>query len=367
MTTKKDILRKFRYKLFAEIFLKIMGSILLILLMLFLADTLFNDFLANIMSAINRPFYLFLVGHKFEVFFVLLSIIILISVYFSIKKSTRYIELIIQSIDKVFQKDETLITLPGDFKDIENQLNTIKYDALRNEQIAHEAEQRKNDLVVYLAHDLKTPLTSVIGYLSLLNEEKGISPELRDKYLSIALSKSHRLEDLINEFFDITRFSLQNISLERNKINLSLMLCQMADEFYPALSERSLTCKVDIPPNLTIYADSDKLARVFDNLLRNAIHYSYENSEIEIEAEQSEKKVHIIFRNYGDTIPEHKLSGIFEKFYRVDSSRSANTGGAGLGLAIAKEIVELHNGTITAASHDGQTEFHLFLPIRQKR
>lgn len=365
--TKKDILRKFRYKLFAEIFLKIMGSILLILLVLFLADTLFNDFLANIMSALNRPFYLFLVGHKIEVFFVLLSIIILISVYFTIAKSTRYIELIIQSIDKVFQKDETLISLPSDFKEIENQLNTIKYDALRNEQLAHKAEQRKNDLVVYLAHDLKTPLTSVIGYLSLLNDEKNISPELREKYLAIALSKSHRLEDLTNEFFDITRFSLQNITLERNKINLSLMLCQMADEFYPSLSERHLACKIDVPPNLIIYADADKLARVFDNLLRNAIHYSYENTEIEIEAGQSETKVHVVFRNYGDTVPEHKLASIFEKFYRIDSARSANTGGAGLGLAIAKEIVELHNGTITAVSHDGCTEFHLFLPLRQKR
>ncbi len=124
----------------------------------------------------------------------------------------------------------------------------------RREYEAKEAEQRKNDLVVYLAHDLKTPLTSVIGYLSLLNEEKEISPVLRDKYTNIALDKAVRLEGLIDEFFEITRFNLQGIELERSRINLTRLLCQLADEFYPVFSEERLTCKLHIPQGLEVWA-----------------------------------------------------------------------------------------------------------------
>ena len=135
------------------------------------------------------------------------------------------------------------MTLPPDFAEIENKLNSIKYESLRNQQTAREAEQRKNDLVVYLAHDLKTPLTSVIGYLSLLSEEEDLPLQLRQKYVGISLDKAQRLESLINEFFEITRFSLQNIQLETGEINLSMMLRQLVEEFYPQLAEKGLRCE----------------------------------------------------------------------------------------------------------------------------
>ena len=186
--------------------------------------------------------------------------------------------------------------------------------------------------------------------------------EQREKYIRIAMEKSIRLGELINEFFDITRYNLQNIELEPVEINLSLMLEQLADELYGVLQEKQLTCEVNVEENFMIYGDPDKLARVFDNILRNAIAYCYPHTKIRIEAQMKNQDIEIIFSNQGDKIPGAMLQTIFEKFYRVDGSRSSGTGGAGLGLAIAKEIVELHGGMIRAKSDDISTQFIVTLP-----
>lgn len=233
----------------------------------------------------------------------------------------------------------------------------------KQEQVLKEEAARKNDLIVYLAHDLKTPLTSVIGYLSLLQEVPEMPTEQKAKYINITLDKALRLEKLINEFFDITRYNLQQICLEEESIDLHYMLLQMTDEFYPILSAHGNTIKLQAEENLIVYGDSEKLARVFNNILKNAVAYSYPDTEILVLAENKEKKVHICFQNQGKTIPKHKLDSIFEKFFRLDESRSANTGGAGLGLAIAKEIVTLHGGEITAVSEAERTTFQITLPV----
>lgn len=215
---------------------------------------------------------------------------------------------------------------------------------------------------MYLAHDLKTPLSSVIGYLTLLYDEGEISPELREKYLSIALDKAERLEDLINEFFEITRFNLSEITLQYGRIDLTRLLEQLVFEFKPMLREKKLTCDLQAPEDLALRCDGDKLQRVFDNLLRNAVLYSYPDTNITITAAREGSRIMIRFRNRGDTIPEEKLSRIFEQFYRLDAARSSG-GGAGLGLAIAEQIVELHGGTITAQSAEELIEFTVILPL----
>ncbi len=361
---KADYLRRFRLRLFGKILLQIGVSVAATIAIMFLADGIFNNIIAETLSQIDRGFYLFLTSHKTGVVFVVFFTICVLTIASTLLKTTRYLSQIINSIDKVFQKDESLVELPDEFKDVENKLNSIKYDSLRSEQLAREAEQRKNDLVMYLAHDLKTPLTSIIGYLNLLSEEEEIPIELRAKYTKIALDKALRLEELINEFFEITRFNLQNIELEKSEVNLSLLLEQLTDEFYPLLAEKNLTCNTELEQNLTLTGDADKLARVFDNLLRNAIHYCYENTAIDITASAQENFVTVCFRNRGKAIAENKLERLFEKFYRADASRSSSTGGAGLGLAIAKEIVTLHKGTITAESSEAYTEFRVNLPRR---
>jgi two-component system sensor histidine kinase VanS len=241
-------------------------------------------------------------------------------------------------------------------------MNQIKQAAIRNERAARDELQRKNDLIVYLAHDIKTPLTSVIGYLSLLDEAPDMPPEQKAKYIGITLEKAYRLDQLIDEFFDITRFNLQHIEVNKAKINLSLMLRQMADEFYPMLTPHNKTAAVFVPGDLIVWGDADKLSRVFNNILKNAIAYSDDNATITINAFSQGPYTIITFANQGDAIPAEKLERIFEKFFRLDAARSSHTGGAGLGLAIAKEIVEAHGGRITAASSANQTVFTVMLP-----
>ena len=257
---------------------------------------------------------------------------------------------------------EEPILLPEDLAQTEYELNQVRLRALRDARAAQEAEQRKNDLIVYLAHDLKTPLTSVIGYLTLLWDEPQISQELRAKYTGIALHKAQRLEDLINEFFDITRFSLSHLALAKQEVNLTRMLEQMTYEFQPALAEKRLTWTLQLAPNVHVFCDPDKLERVFDNLFRNAVHYSYGQTAITLHLEQQGEQASVRVENRGKTIPPEKLSQIFEQFFRLDSARGTTTGGAGLGLAIAKEIVELHGGTIAAESQDEHIAFTVRLP-----
>lgn len=279
------------------------------------------------------------------------------------RRSRREIDRLLPSVRAIAEMDDSLIELPEEYKDVENQLNAIKNTAIKNERLAREAEQRKNDLVVYLAHDLKTPLTSVVGYLTLLRDEPDISPEMRQKYTNISLEKARRLEALINEFFDITRFNLQNITLEKTQFDLVLMLQQIVDEFYPAFSQKGITCHISADDRLMIEADADKLSRVFDNLLKNALSYGEPYTGLTVSIHQQGGRAVVEVANHCPQIPEHKLSSIFERFYRLDSARSANTGGSGLGLAIAKEITELHGGVISAESSPSLTVFRVELPL----
>jgi two-component system, OmpR family, sensor histidine kinase VanS len=297
-----------------------------------------------------------------DAFFPVYFIVVVLLIYEPVVKSVGYLQKILDSVDTLMSKDDAFIQLPGDLRPVADQLNALKLEAMKNARAAAQAEQRKNELVIYLAHDIRTPLTSVIGYLNLLDEARDMPPEQRANYIGITLDKAYRLEDLINEFFDITRFNLQSMILKKEKINLSYMLRQMADEFYPMLAPQGKRSVVQAPDGLFVLADADKLSRVFNNILKNAAAYSRENSAIVIAASLQEDGVVITFTNLGETIPEEMLGMIFEKFFRLDASRSSRSGSAGLGLAIAKEIVTAHGGDITAKSDDGTTVFTVILP-----
>ena len=253
-------------------------------------------------------------------------------------------------------------TVDGDFPEVESAMMRVRERQRAAEQALRDESGRKDDLVTYLAHDLKTPLASVVGYLSLLHEAPDLPEEQRVRFTGVALDKAHRLDVLIEEFFDITRFDFHDIVLTRGYVDLNLMLAQVVDEFYPTLTEQNKHAEIDVPQGLVVLVDGDKMARVFNNVMKNAIAYSYEGSTIRIEAEAQDGSVIIRFENRGDPIPAPKLKVIFEKFYRLDAARATNRGGAGLGLAIAKEIVVAHGGSISCTSTPEHTVFTITLP-----
>lgn len=275
----------------------------------------------------------------------------------------KYFMEINNGIDDIGRESTGEVSLPPELSATEKKINTIKHTLEKQKLDMKLAEQRKNDMVMYLAHDLKTPLASVIGYLNLLRDEGQISEELRQKYLSVSLDKAERLEDLINEFFEIAKYNLSNITLQYSRISLTRLLEMLLYEFQPMLHEKNLNCNLMVPEDIMIRCDANKIQRVFDNLLRNAVIYSFEGTDIDITAAGQGGNVEITFTNHGDTIPEEKLERVFEQFYRLDVSRSTSSGGAGLGLAIAKQIVELHDGTIMAKSENEMVEFKVTLPV----
>ena len=294
--------------------------------------------------------------------------LLLLMITLTISRVTRYFDEVSRAMDGLLTEDSTPIHLSSELAAVEDRINGVKITLLQKRREALEAEQRKNDLVVYLAHDIKTPLTSVIGYLELLESSAELSEAERDRYTAVALEKAHRLEQLIGEFFDITRFHLQEQPLSRDKIDLSLMLCQLADEFYPVLESRQMRAEVSGEHDLWLLGDANLLARAFNNLLKNAVSYGRDGSVIRISVTRAGAYgARVIFANEGDPIPPDKLKTIFEKFVRLDDARSGNTGGAGLGLAIAKEIIARHGGVISAESDAESTRFIILLPASPPR
>lgn len=346
--------------------LTIMGIIMIILAesrAIFDFQWLYNifphlyDLLDNIYELVfERAYFIFII-------FVTTLIIVLSLLYKLLNKIFSYVFAVSESADKLFDKNVEYINLPPEMVEVEKKLNHFKTEAIKNEILARENEQKKDELIVYLAHDIKTPLTSMIGYLSLLSEIKDMPQEQRNRYIDIALDKSYRLEYLINELFDVARFNSEKIVLEKEEINLNLMLEQIADDFYPTLKEMNKKINFTSDEKTILYADPDKLSRVFNNLIKNAVNYSKENTDIDISILNKENQATVKITNKGKQIPKEKLDKIFEKFYRLDSSRTSKTGGSGLGLAIAKEIVELHGGRIYAESDMKETTFSVILPI----
>lgn len=307
---------------------------------------------------------------SFLLFFLIIAVIfvvflVLISMYVHGKiKESRTLASLNEMIENYRKHDlEMEIAFPKNYREIGAQMLQMKTDMQKQEQILKEEAQKKSDLITYLAHDLKTPLTSVIGYLSLLDEAPDMPESQKEKYIHVALTKAERLETLIAQFFEITQFNLHNMILEKEHLDLAYMLMQMTEEFYPVLSAHGNTVDLQVDEALAVYGDGDKLARVFNNILKNAVAYSYENSVIVIRGFFHQGLAVISFENHGKTIPKQKLDLIFEKFFRLDEARRSNTGGAGLGLAIAKEIVELHKGSICAQSQGEKTTFQVTLPV----
>ncbi|MBO9609694.1 MAG: HAMP domain-containing histidine kinase [Paenibacillaceae bacterium] len=228
------------------------------------------------------------------------------------------------------------------------------------------AENSKEQLMLNLAHDLRTPLTSVLGYLDYLLQNEGLSDEQRKHFTEIAFTKARRLEKLIDELFEFARVNYGNVEVERMPLDLSELLAQLVEEMYPGFEKSNLEARMKLAPHLTVIGDGDMLARVFENLLTNACRYGADGRYVDIAGHTEEGEAVVQVINYGDPIAGDQLQNVFEMFYRGDKARTQKEGGTGLGLYIAKNIVEQHQGTISAQSDPVRTLFEVRLPLVKK-
>lgn len=356
---------KFKSKLTRKMFLKFIGTVLLfsmILAIIFFVLYYLGTSRTWLGTEPLYKFLLFISRNPIQTYFIVWSLGMILIFLFYWYKTLKFIDELVIASSKLIDKEFSWINLSSDLSEVENQMNQIKKEAIQNSELAKLNEQKKNDLIVYLTHDIKTPLTSVIGYLSLLSEED-LSKKQREKYINIALDKSYRLEGLINELFDITRFNSESLAADLEEMNLNFLLEQISDEFYPLLMETKKEIVFDSKENIIFNGDSDKLGRAFNNIVKNAIAYSNPESTININLYKDNNNINIEIINTGKKIPEQKLTRIFDKFYRADSSRTSATGGSGLGLAIAKDIINMHHGEIIVESNNDFTKFTVILPI----
>ncbi|MBY9081605.1 HAMP domain-containing histidine kinase [Paenibacillus sp. HN-1] len=225
------------------------------------------------------------------------------------------------------------------------------------------AAKTKADLITGVSHDLRTPLTSVIGFLEYMENDKYRDEiELRH-YIGIAYGKSLTLKKLIDDLFEYTRVT-GGLPLRREPLDLRKLLEQLAEEFVPVLEGSGMTYEIHTGPEpVIIEGDPAELVRLYENLFTNATRYGYEGKKLDISVFMRDSSAVAVCANYGKPIPPQDLPYLFQRFYRVDKSRSRQTGGSGLGLAIAKSIAELHGGYIQARSSEKRTEFETVFPL----
>lgn len=283
------------------------------------------------------------------------------------EKSVRYIDKLSGAMQSVSEGDlNTVVEVIGDdeFSGMAINLNKMVEEIRELMDRERESERTKNELITNVAHDLRTPLTSIIGYLELLSGPADLSQEMQKKYIDITYTKAKRLEKLIEDLFGFTKLNYGKISMKIGKVDIIKLLSQLLEEFYPNFAEKNLSYELQSNvPAKVISADGNLLARLFDNLVGNAIKYGADGKRILVRLHATDLIVTVSITNYGYVIPKDELPMIFDKFYRVEQSRSTNTGGTGLGLAIAKNIVDMHGGTIGVTSDQNGTVFTIRLLV----
>ncbi|RDB60189.1 sensor histidine kinase, partial [Paraeggerthella hongkongensis] len=246
-----------------------------------------------------------------------------------INRALGYFDLLLDSVSDILAKREGPIVLPAELAPTAMALNGIKVESEQNERTAKAAEERKNELVMYLAHDIKTPLTSIIGYLSLLEESPDLPMEVRARYTGIALAKAHRLEELLEEFFEITRYNLQALPIERSRFDGVLFVNQVIEEFYPLAEGRALSLAYEGPEELSVFADASRVARVLNNVMKNAVAYADAGTDVVVRTNLTVAADGFVWweltvTNRGRELSPQHIERIFEKFFRADEARASS-------------------------------------------
>ena len=364
---KNDVSRRYRTRVITNI---IYSAIITCLVEVFLVTNL--SMVVRYMG--NRGKMLLMVQaiekqHTAVVLLYLILGILLFSVTFMILQEPyiRYISRISEAVQNISEGNlNTVIDVIGDdeFSSMAANLNHMAADIKKLMEKERESERTKNELITNVAHDLRTPLTSIIGYLELLAGNQQVPADMQHKYIEIAYGKSRRLQKLIEDLFGFTKLNCGKIAMHVGQIDIVKLLGQLVEEAYPNFVEKGLSYDLqsNVPAKI-INADGNLLARLFDNLIGNAIKYGADGKRVLVKIHAEGETVTVSVTNYGYVIPADELPLIFNKFYRVEQSRSSSTGGTGLGLAIAKEIVDMHGGTISVASDLNGTVFTVKLQV----
>ena len=263
--------------------------------------------------------------------------------YFLMRETIRYIGKILEKVKEISAGDfDHPIEVKGndEFSVMAENLNTMQQNIKEIMERERIAEHTKNDLVSSVAHDLRTPLTSIIGYLGWVRTRTDLDEETRNHYIDIAYQKALRLEQLTNELFGFVKLEHKEMQLHLGKLDLVQLMEQMLDEMTPSFVKNEL-----------------------GNLLNNAVKYGKEGKQVRVSMEKEGEYVVTRVINYGRIIPKQELDHIFQKFYRTEQSRSRDTGGTGLGLAIVQQIAELHHGQVRVKSDLQGTVFEVELPV----
>lgn len=364
-------------KLKATDFLRILLDLLLSLLIFYAvfqtAAFLANNYLYNIPEIRN---YIWLLRRNFGTDSFKIPIILLATGLFTawtfvrIRKymEQKQMEQIISELHYIAKGnyDHKISIRPsGSLGNVVDSIHALVQSTLGAMEEERRLEQSKDELVTNVSHDLRTPLTSIIGYLGLIEQNKYNDEEQRKQYTHIAYEKAKQMNVLVSDLFEYTKVRNRGAHLSRTRFDLVELVEQVSVGFRVAAHEIGLSLRVETPDQkIEMVGDTDKLVRVLENLISNAIKYGRDGSTIVVRVFHHEQGVAFSVANNGTPIPEASLPNLFERFYRVETSRSKETGGSGLGLAIAKSIIDLHQGSIKVESNPDWTTFTVWLPLQ---
>lgn len=295
-------------------------------------------------------------------------VVFILTFYFLTRRYMKYVRIITRGMEDIAKGNldtEIPVLSMDEFGQIADYLNQMQENVKVIMERERMAEHTKNDLISSVAHDLRTPLTSIIGYLGWVKDQPQLDPEIRKKYLDVSYRKAEQLQRMIDELFGFVKLEHREMQLHIGTLDLEQLLEQLLDENSPGFERYGLLHEfLCMEEQVIIQGDGNLLARLFENLLNNAIKYGKDGKLIRVELEKKEEHAVVRVINFGYVIPASELNHIFRKFYRVEQSRSQNTGGTGLGLAIVEQIVQLHHGTVSVKSDLNGTVFEVTLPLK---
>ena len=344
-------------------------------LLKFVIDGIYNDSFArffvdalvflNVNEKTAIHLYWKLVGDN-KTFYMIVGYLILFALFFyvALSQMTKYLDQIDHGIENIISESTDPIHLITELKPIEIRLNEIKATLKRQELEATEGEKKKNDLVLFLAHDLKTPLTSMKVLADSLVGQQGVPEELYQEFMSDITAEIDRENKIITDLLSLVKMDKKAADVNITHMDINQLLEDILKRLRPIADRRNIDLILDCFRPVDADVDEVKFTLAVSNLVENGIKYNVDDGWVRVSLDADHKYFYITVADSGMGIPEDSIERIFERFYRVDKSHSKEIGGTGLGLAITKSSVAMHHGTIKVFSKEGEgTTFSVRIPL----